>query len=401
MFCKWCGNTIKTTDKKCSSCGRETPPLSDCGGFYDLKRPWEGAALPTESSPSFTTGTPGIDPAVSQLREENKRIRQEANDRHRLMLVISGVLGVALLVVLILYIVAVSGDDTPVQPVIPQGGGQVVSTESTGGTEDPTGTTDPSAESTPTETTPGESQRPNKVDVSLLNSEDGLGAEVTGWDNYQVEKPEGENKVTVTFNWDGQKKAAEEGPLPENGSDLENLTDVLGQLGDTPDPDPENPDAQKEQAKDKLDEILGNGNDKQTPEEETEDKLVLTAQWFDGKKDEDFILLACDTDSMTGFENAEVTYTWQWRALAEEDWTTLEVAEDTALGALPRMLAKETFSAAGMIELHCTIVVTSAEGETFTITLSGFQVNIDDNFRISFPEAKPEEKDNGTKEKEN
>ncbi len=37
MFCKWCGNTIQTTDAKCPSCGRETPALSNCGGFYDLK----------------------------------------------------------------------------------------------------------------------------------------------------------------------------------------------------------------------------------------------------------------------------------------------------------------------------------------------------------------------------
>ena len=39
MFCKWCGNTIKLTDTSCPSCGRETPAMSDCGGFYDLKAP--------------------------------------------------------------------------------------------------------------------------------------------------------------------------------------------------------------------------------------------------------------------------------------------------------------------------------------------------------------------------
>ena len=37
MFCKWCGTNIQLTDKKCPSCGRETPPMSDCGGLYNLK----------------------------------------------------------------------------------------------------------------------------------------------------------------------------------------------------------------------------------------------------------------------------------------------------------------------------------------------------------------------------
>ena len=37
MFCKWCGNNIQLTDRKCPACGRETPPMSDCGGLYNLK----------------------------------------------------------------------------------------------------------------------------------------------------------------------------------------------------------------------------------------------------------------------------------------------------------------------------------------------------------------------------
>lgn len=37
MFCKWCGQTIKTTDAACPACGRQTPALSDCGGLYNLK----------------------------------------------------------------------------------------------------------------------------------------------------------------------------------------------------------------------------------------------------------------------------------------------------------------------------------------------------------------------------
>lgn len=36
MICKWCGATVDVTKRKCPVCGREIPPLSDCGGFYDV-----------------------------------------------------------------------------------------------------------------------------------------------------------------------------------------------------------------------------------------------------------------------------------------------------------------------------------------------------------------------------
>ena len=48
MFCKWCGNSIQLTDKKCPACGRETPPMSDCGGFYNLKHSNDGPNAPTK-----------------------------------------------------------------------------------------------------------------------------------------------------------------------------------------------------------------------------------------------------------------------------------------------------------------------------------------------------------------
>ena len=36
MFCKWCGEPVKIGRVKCQSCGRDLPPLSECGGFYNL-----------------------------------------------------------------------------------------------------------------------------------------------------------------------------------------------------------------------------------------------------------------------------------------------------------------------------------------------------------------------------
>lgn len=36
MFCKWCGADLPISAVKCTRCGREVPPKSDCGGFFDL-----------------------------------------------------------------------------------------------------------------------------------------------------------------------------------------------------------------------------------------------------------------------------------------------------------------------------------------------------------------------------
>lgn len=50
MICKWCGAGIRATDRVCSRCGREMPPLSDCGGFYDLV-PLARETPPPEEAP--------------------------------------------------------------------------------------------------------------------------------------------------------------------------------------------------------------------------------------------------------------------------------------------------------------------------------------------------------------
>lgn len=60
MICKWCGAPVDVTRGKCSACGRELPPLSDCGGFYNIV---PGAARPeaqpcvqqTHSEPQSST----------------------------------------------------------------------------------------------------------------------------------------------------------------------------------------------------------------------------------------------------------------------------------------------------------------------------------------------------------
>lgn len=51
MICKWCGAAIDPAQKSCGNCGREIPPLSDCGGFYDVV-PTRRPAAPTPSAPA-------------------------------------------------------------------------------------------------------------------------------------------------------------------------------------------------------------------------------------------------------------------------------------------------------------------------------------------------------------
>ena len=36
MICKWCGERIDSGAHVCSHCGKELPPLSECGGFYNI-----------------------------------------------------------------------------------------------------------------------------------------------------------------------------------------------------------------------------------------------------------------------------------------------------------------------------------------------------------------------------
>ena len=36
MICKWCGEAVEPGQGTCSHCGKELPPLSECGGFYNV-----------------------------------------------------------------------------------------------------------------------------------------------------------------------------------------------------------------------------------------------------------------------------------------------------------------------------------------------------------------------------
>lgn len=103
MFCKWCGNTVKATDSECPSCGRKTPPMSDCGGFYKLKH------AENKSSISHTPETPPQKPTVvtkcpviEKLEPKYARDRRAAKSHHNIMMICFFVLVLLLLLSTIL-----------------------------------------------------------------------------------------------------------------------------------------------------------------------------------------------------------------------------------------------------------------------------------------------------------
>ncbi len=70
MICKWCGARIGAGEVRCRTCGRENPPMSDCGGF---------AAFP---------GAPqqGAQAELSELRNALQRVSaQQKKSRAQLL----------------------------------------------------------------------------------------------------------------------------------------------------------------------------------------------------------------------------------------------------------------------------------------------------------------------------
>lgn len=109
MFCKWCGETITTAAERCPKCGRETPAMSDCGGFYQLKTGGENSAVPPQ--PSGPIKLPQLDKLGHMYVRDMKKTRL-------LQLVSLGamVLTVLLLVVTLISIVGVGARLSVQQP---------------------------------------------------------------------------------------------------------------------------------------------------------------------------------------------------------------------------------------------------------------------------------------------
>lgn len=101
MFCKWCGKTIQPTDRNCPACGRETPPLSDCGGLYNLKYTPGTSATPT---PPPASPASAKCPIMDKLEPKYARDRKASKRHHKITMICFAVLLVAILCTAVLVI---------------------------------------------------------------------------------------------------------------------------------------------------------------------------------------------------------------------------------------------------------------------------------------------------------
>lgn len=101
MFCKWCGKSIQLTDKNCPACGRETPPMSDCGGFYDLKHSNTGSA--TEKA--IVKEVPNS-AAPEKMEVKYAKERKAAKKHHTMTMLCFGVLFIAIVCTAVLAVSA-------------------------------------------------------------------------------------------------------------------------------------------------------------------------------------------------------------------------------------------------------------------------------------------------------
>ncbi len=95
MFCKWCGGPLSPSDSKCTRCGKNVPPLSDCGGFYDLMPGAQRNEVPARRTEQ--RGTANLPKAESGM---HKTTAKQAGRVHTYITVLGLVLVIVLLIVL-------------------------------------------------------------------------------------------------------------------------------------------------------------------------------------------------------------------------------------------------------------------------------------------------------------
>lgn len=109
MFCKWCGADLSPRAARCTQCGREVPPKSDCGGFFDLPisqmgntHNCEPVQAPPVQVPVDTMET------ITMLKKANARTRKNFS---RLTAIMYGCFAVVIvfLVVLLIKVWSLSG----------------------------------------------------------------------------------------------------------------------------------------------------------------------------------------------------------------------------------------------------------------------------------------------------
>lgn len=118
MICKWCGAKVEAGQRNCPSCGREIPPVSDCGGFYDIvpgaarpapaaQNPPEAARQPAAQNPPEAARQPAAQnrpatarqPAAAQLKQTPANAKpRTAQKRSGAVTLLAGLLALAILI---------------------------------------------------------------------------------------------------------------------------------------------------------------------------------------------------------------------------------------------------------------------------------------------------------------
>lgn len=127
MFCKWCGNDINPTDKNCAFCGRETPPMSNCGGFYNLKHGSVASVAVPKMEEKVSVVAPQCT-VVEKMQTKYARDRKAARRHHRVT-VICFLMVLAAIVCSALLVIRMGNQLTDIKEAIEKSGEVKVSEE--------------------------------------------------------------------------------------------------------------------------------------------------------------------------------------------------------------------------------------------------------------------------------
>ncbi len=248
MFCKWCGQTVDPAKGKCAACGKELPPLSECGGFYNIMpeaklaqvrkpseepQPARSRAVPVPPQPVYTA--PAAAP-VQQMRNPAPPVQQmpvAQEKKNSLVPVLVIALGLCLAALIITAIIAISSGAKLKALSEKEPGRAVHTTEPTRETNDEPSvpsentsssdnsssyvgeeTTEPPTEPTdPTEPNQSETELTDEQKELLLRKELSFVCEPSSLESgYEVFVKDGEEDVSGDFSVDVREEVPEDAP---------------------------------------------------------------------------------------------------------------------------------------------------------------------------------------------
>lgn len=179
MICKWCGETLKSGAKTCKRCHREIPPLSDCGGFYDLVPQARSAvAVPTEEIPIRVPEEVIAEPEAMESPVRPVPPKKRKKKSNTILNVIFW-LSIALVVILLIQTISLSGKLSDANDEIRRLRAKNSSSQETQATDVPNGKdpkpTDPKKSENPEESgkpsDPGHDEEHGLLTADCLNGE--------------------------------------------------------------------------------------------------------------------------------------------------------------------------------------------------------------------------------------